>query len=201
MKFDVTLQIDNVNDFRFVLQASFDEALIARVRAFSFHKAGTGTQILEAKVPYKDRSQNNHHNDYQSNNNKNTNTASNAPASALAKCTFSGKINHTTIDCRKKQSEFANHTDRPFVGSEFHKRMVKLIGMREMISNFSGRQVLKEKAGESSSSSSSSATPKKPYGKKDWKKEGTFLHTILPIKFHTATSANLFPITLLMGRS
>ena len=55
--------------------------------------------------------------------------------------------------------------------------------------------------GESSSSSSSSATPKKPYGKKDWKKEGTFLHTILPIKFHTATSANLFPISLLMGRS
>ena len=120
MKFDVRLPVDNFNDFRFVLQASFDEALIARVRAFSFHWAGTGTQrikILEAKVPYKDRSQNNHHNDNQSNDNNNTNKAFNAPASALAKCTFSGKINHATIDCRKKQSEFANYTDRPFVGS------------------------------------------------------------------------------------
>ena len=40
--------------------------------------------------------------------------------------------NHITPECRTKQSEFANHSDRPFIGSESHKRLVNLIGKRDM---------------------------------------------------------------------
>ena len=47
-------------------------------------------------------------------------------------------------------------------------------------------------AGQSSGPSSSAAKTSKP--SKDWKSKGTYLSTILPIKFHIATSPNLLPV-------
>ena len=52
--------------------------------------------------------------------------------------------NHATQECRTKQSEFANHSDRPFIGSEPHKHLVNLFGQRDMIPKFSDLQELRK---------------------------------------------------------
>ena len=87
--------------------------------------------------------------------------------------------NHATPEYRTKQSEFANHSDRPFIGSESHKRLVNLFGQRDMIPKFSDLQELRKHHNEASSSSSTTYAPKKPFVKKDWKNKGTIMTTIL----------------------
>ena len=77
-------------------------------------------KILMSKI--KEKSQNN--------TNRNSNRASHDSASTV-ECTFCGKNSHVKADCRTKSSEFTNHTDRPYIGSEVHKRMVKIIRSRE----------------------------------------------------------------------
>ena len=104
--------------------------------------------------------------------------------------------NHITPECRTKQSEFANHSDRPFIGSESHKRLVNLIGKRDMIPKFSELQELRRLHSESSSSSSSTYAPKKPFVKKDWKNKGTIMTTILPDELPIPTSPNLISVFL-----
>ena len=104
--------------------------------------------------------------------------------------------NHITPECRTKQSEFANHSDRPFIGSESHKRLVNLIGKRDIIPKFSELQELRRLRSESSSSSSSTYAPKKPFVKKDWKNKGTIMTTILHDEIHMPTSPNLISVFL-----
>ena len=103
---DVPLPVGNVSDFRFVVQACFDEARRAKTIALMFDWVCHGpskTKTGEAKVPYKDKGQNN--------TNKYSKKASHASASAGDKWTFCGKNYHVKADCRKKSSEFDNHTD------------------------------------------------------------------------------------------
>ena len=51
-------------------------------------------------------------------------------------CYFCGKNNHPTADCHARTSEFTNHQNRPYVGSEAHGRLVKATGDRDWIPNF-----------------------------------------------------------------
>ena len=99
--------------------------------------------------------------------------------------------NHIIPECHTKQSEFANHSDRPFIGSEFHKRLVNLFEKWDMILKFSYLRELRRLHSEPSSPSSSTYAPKKPYAKKDWKNKGTVMTTILPDELPIATSPNL----------
>ena len=107
-----------------------------------------------------------------------------------------GMSNHVTPECRRKQSEFANHSDRPFIGSESHKRLVNLVGKRDMIPKFSELQERRLHS-ESSSSSSSTYAPKKPFVKKDWKSKGTIMATILPDEIPIPKSPNLISVFLI----
>ena len=94
-----------------------------------------------------------------------------------------------------KQSEFANHSDRPFIGSESHRRLVNLFGKRDMIPKFADLQELRRHHNEASSSSSSTYAPKKPFVKKDWKTT-TIMTTILHDKIPIPTSPNLISVFL-----
>ena len=105
-------------------------------------------------------------------------------------------INHTTPDCRTKQIEFADHSDRPLIGSESHKRLVSLFSKRDMIPKSSELQELRRLHRESSSSSSSTYAPKKPFVKKDWKNRGTVTNTILTNKLPIPTPLNLISVFL-----
>ena len=51
-------------------------------------------------------------------------------------CYFCGKNNHPTANCHTRTSEFTNHQNRPYVGSEAHGRLVKATGDRDWIPNF-----------------------------------------------------------------
>ena len=147
---DLVPPICTVNDFRFVLQMCFHEARQAKSQAVLYMYAVDGssrTKFFEGQLPLEDNSLNI--------TNKNISKASHASASAVEKCTFCGKNNHVNADCRTKSSEFSNHTDRPYIGSKAHKRMVKIIGPREWIPNIKELRSMLTKAGHSSSSSSS----------------------------------------------
>ena len=109
-------------------------------------------------------------------------------------CYFYGKNNHPTADCHTRTSEFTNHQNRPYVGSEAHGRLIKAAGDRDWIPNFKELQRLMSKVGQSFGSSSSASKTSKP--SKDWKSKGMYVSTILPIKLHIATSPNLLPVAL-----
>ena len=70
-------------------------------------------------------------------------------------CYFCGKNNHPTAECHTRTSEFTNHQNRPYVGSEAHGRLVKAAGDRDWIPNFKELKGLMSKVGQSSGSTSS----------------------------------------------
>ena len=126
---------------------------------------------------------------------ENSSKSSNSVSEAeFVLCQLCGKNNHSNADCRTRTSEFTNNQNRPYVGSEAHGRLVKATGDRDWIPNFKELKGLMSKAGQSSGPSSSAAKTSKP--SKDWKSEGTYVSTFLPIKLHIATSPNLLPVVL-----
>ena len=46
-------------------------------------------------------------------------------------CYFCGKNNHSTADCHTRTSEFTNHQNRPYIGSDAHGWLVKATGDRD----------------------------------------------------------------------
>ena len=105
------------------------------------------TRSLASKHPYEENNNNNNNNNNKNRNNDNNNNNNNnnnnknrnnnynndnnnrtpsGQSNSHPPCTICGMSNHGTPECRTKQSEFANHSDRPFIGSESHKRLVNL---------------------------------------------------------------------------
>ena len=93
-----------------------------------------------------------------------------------------------------RTSEFTNNQNRPYIGSEAHGRLVKATVDRDWIPNLKELKGLMSKTEQSSGPASSVAKTSKP--SKDWKSKGTYVSTILLIKFHIATSPNLLPVVL-----
>ena len=150
------------------------------------------TRSSDCKHPYKENNNNNNNKNRNNNNNNiNNNRTPSGQSNSHPPCTICGMSNHATPECRTKQSEFANHSDRPFIGSESHKRLVNLFGPRDMIPKFADLQELRKCNNEASSSSSSTYAPKKPFVRKDWKNKGTIMTTILHDEIPIPTSANL----------
>ena len=151
------------------------------------------TRSSNSKHPYKENTNNNNNknrnNNY--NNNINNNRTPTGQSNSHQPCTICGMSNHATPECRTKESEFANHLDRPFIGSESHRRLVNLFGPRDMIPKFADLQELRKHHKEASSSSSSTYAPKKPFVRKNWKNKGTIMTTILHDEIPTPTSPNL----------
>ena len=166
---DIQLPISAVKDFRFLIQQSIAEARKVRIQAANYDfivSCCNKTRSLDPKHPYKEKNNNNNNNNNNNrsnnyNNNNNSRTPS-GPSNSRPPCKICGMSNHATPECRTKQSEFANHSDHPFIESESHKRLVNLIGKRD-----TELQELRRLHSESSSSSSSTYAPKKPFVKKD----------------------------------
>ena len=191
---DIQLPISAVKDFRFLIQHTIAEAREVRIQAVNYSfivSCCNKTRSVDPKHPYKERNNNKNNN----NNNNNSRTRSGS-SNSRPPCTICGMSNHLTPECCTKQSEFANHSDRPFIGSESHKRLVNLIGKRDMIPKSSDLQELRRLHSESSSSSSSTYAPKKPFVKKDWKSKGTIMTTILPGELSIPTSPNIISVFL-----
>ena len=190
---DIKMPIAVVNDIRFLIQHTIAEARKIRIQAANYGyivPCCNKTRVVDFRHPYKYRNNNNN------NINNNNGRTQSGPSNSRPPCTICGMNNHTTSDCRTKQNEFANHSDRPIIGSKSHKRLVSLFGKRDMIPKFSDLQVLRRLASEPSSSSSSTYAPKKPYVKKDWKNEGTVRTTIIPDELPIPTSPNLISVLL-----
>ena len=202
---DIQLPISAVKDSRFLIQQTIAEARKVRIWAANYGfivSCCSKTRSLDSKHPYKEKNNNNNNNNHNNNNrnnnynNNNNNRTPSGPSNSRPPCTICGMSNHATPECRTKQSEFANHSDHPFIGSESHKRLVNLIGKRDMIPKFSELQGLRRLHSESSSSSLSTYAPKKPFVKKDWKNTGTIMTTILHDEIPIPTSPNLISIFL-----
>ena len=195
---DIQLPISAVKDFRFLIQQTIAEARKVRIQAANYGfivSCCNKTRSSDSKHPYKEN--NNNNNKTRNNNNNNTNIRTPVgQTNSHPPCTICGMSNHPTPDCRTKQSEFANHSDRPFIGSESHRRLVNLFGPRDMIPKFTDLQELRKRNNEASSSSSSTYAPKKPFVRKDWKNKGTITTTILHDEIPIPTSPNLISVFL-----
>ena len=138
---DIQLPISAVKDFRFLIQQTIAEARKDRIQAANYGfivSCCNKTRSVDPKHPYKERNNNNNRNSNNNNNNDNKSRTPSGSSNSRPQCTICGMSNHITPECRTKQSEFANHSDRPFIWSESHKRLVNLVGKRDMIPKFSG---------------------------------------------------------------
>ena len=90
------------------------------------------------------------------------NKAPSVPKAYVIECQFCGENDHSNAECRTRTSEFTNNQNRPYLGSEAHGRLVKAVGDREWIPNFTELKALMSKAGQSSGLSSSASKPSKP---------------------------------------
>ena len=155
---DLSLPINKVDDFRFVLTACFEDARRSRARTISYRWNVVGT----AETHYGDIkavsfTEKNHGNLSKSGNK----TPSVSKAESLL-CQFCGKNNHSNADCRTRTSEFTNNQNRPYVGSEAHGRLVKAAGDRDWIPNLKELKGLMSKVGQSSGPSTSASKTSKP---------------------------------------
>ena len=184
---DVPIPVTTVDDFRFVLSTCFKDARRSRARTISCRWAVTGTpETHHGDIKRKEK--------IHGNSSKSGNKSLNVSRAESVLCHFCGKNNHSNADCHTRTSEFTNHQNRPYVGSEAHGRLVKAAGDRDWIPNFKELKGLMSKVEQSSGSSSSASKTSKP--SKDWKSKGTYVSTILPMKLHIATSPNLLPVVL-----
>ena len=124
---DIQLPFSAVKDLRFLIQQTIAEARKVHIQAANYGfivSCCNKTRSLDSKHPYKENNNNNNNKNRNNNNNNNNNRTPSGQSNSHPPCTICGMSNHPTPDCRTKQSEFANHSDRPFIGSESHKRLV-----------------------------------------------------------------------------
>ena len=134
LQFDIQLPISAVKDFRFLIQQTIAEARKVRILAANYGfivSCCNKTRSSDSKHPYKKNNNNNNKNRNNNYNNNNNNRTPSGQSNSHPPCTICGMSNHATLECRTKQSEFANHSDRPFIGSESHKRLVNLFGQQD----------------------------------------------------------------------
>ena len=135
---DLSIPVNTVNDFRFVLTACFEDARRSRARTISYRWAVSGTPETHhgdiKAVSFKEKT---HGNSSKSG----SKTLSISKAESVL-CYFCGKNKHPTADCHTRTSEFTNLQNRPYVGSEAHGRLVKATGDRDWIPNFKELQGL-----------------------------------------------------------
>ena len=128
----VPIPVSTVDDFRFVLTASFEDARRAKARTVFYRYGVIGTPETHfgdiKAVYFKEKNK--------ANPTKSGNKASGVTKADVVKCQFCGKNNHSNANCRTRTSEFTNNQNRPYIGSGAHGRLVKAVGDREWIPNF-----------------------------------------------------------------
>ena len=129
---DVSIPVTTVDDFRFVLSTCFEDARRSRARTISYRWAVTGTAETRhgdiKAVSFKEK--------FHGNSSKSSSKTLRASKAESVLCYFRAKNNHLTADCHTRTSEFTNHQNRPYVGSEAHGSLVKAAGDRDWIPTF-----------------------------------------------------------------
>ena len=141
---DLSLPVNTVDDFRFVLTACFEDARRSRARTILYRWNVVGTSETHhgdiKAVSFKEK--------IHGNSSKFGNKTASVSKAGSVLCQFCGKNNHSNADCRTRTSEFRNNQNRPYVGSEAHGRLVKATGDRDWIPNFKELKGLMSKAGQ-----------------------------------------------------
>ena len=124
---DIQLPISAVKDFRCLIQQTIAEARKVRIQAanYGFIVSCCNKTRSNPKHPYKEKDNNNNNNNnsnrsnnYNYNNHNNNNSPPpSGPSNSRPPCTICVMSNYITPECRTKQSEFANNSDRPFIVS------------------------------------------------------------------------------------
>ena len=131
---DLSLPVNTVDDFRFVLTACFEDARRSRARTISYRWAVVGSPETHhgdiKAVSFKEK--------IHGNSSKSGNKTPSVSKAESVLCQLCGKNNHSNADCRTRTSEFTNNQNRPYVVSEAHGRLVKATGDRDWIPNFKG---------------------------------------------------------------
>ena len=118
------------------------------------------------------------------------------PTGAPAKhCTVCGRYFYEGTTCRLKESKYANHANKPYVGSEAHAKLIKDKGIQATFIPLEGsgnNPNLKRKA-----ESAPSERPNRPQIKKDWKNnKGEQVYSLSSTPTSTPTSSNFLSVTL-----
>ena len=118
------------------------------------------------------------------------------PTGAPAKhCTVCGRSFYEGTTCHLKESKYANHVNKPYVGSEDHARLVKDKGIQATFDPLEGsgnNPNPKRKA-----ESAPSERPNRPQIKKDWKNnKGEQVYSLSSTPTSTPTSSNFLSATL-----
>ena len=120
-------------------------------------------------------------------------------------CNMCGGNNHDAAKCRHRSSKYANLSEKPYVGSEGHTKLVAAKGLSYTRIPYSaqaattGKKVGQSKKGDTNLSSSSHylpATIKKPYDM-DWKSKSKLM-TSLDLKSTTSDflTVSLTPLSI-----
>ena len=149
----VTLPLQTIVDFRFVLMVTFRN-LYRDVKELqlSLHLRITGTansKVIDGKKMQKSETHNNHASD-----NKNIT------------CTMCGRFYHEEEKCPEVESKYANNTNSPYIGSAAHSLLVRETGPKGFIPNSkSAKRKIPEIL-----TDSNEAPHKRPFEKrKEWK--------------------------------
>ena len=115
-KLNMTFPVENIREFRFVLINMF-EAVRQDIKEMQtvLHFTLSGNSWTRTSEPTK----------------REKAPKGQPPTGAPAKhCTVCGRYFHEGTTCRLKESKYANHANKPYVGSEAHKRLVKGKGIK-----------------------------------------------------------------------
>ena len=115
-KLNMTFPVENICEFRFVLINMF-EAVRQDINEMQtvLHYTLSGNSRTRTSEPTK----------------REKAPSGQPPTGAPAKlCTVCGRYFHEATTCRLKESKYANHANKPYVGSEAHARLVKDKGIQ-----------------------------------------------------------------------
>ena len=152
-KLNMTLPVENIREFRFVLINMFEAVRqdIKEMQTVLHFTLSENSRTRTSEPTKREKA-----------------PKGQPPTGAPAKhCTVCGRYFYEGTTCRLKESKYSNHANKPYVGSEAHAKVVKDKGIQATFIPLEGsgnNPNLKRKA-----ESAPSERPNRPQIKKDWK--------------------------------
>ena len=115
-KLNMTFPVENIREFRFVLINMFEAVRqdIKEMQTVLHFTLSENSRTRTSEPTKREKA-----------------PKGQPPTGAPAKhCTVCGRYIHKGTTCRLKESKYANHANKPYVGSETHTRLVKDKGIK-----------------------------------------------------------------------